>query len=370
MSLTRIRRPVILFAFTALTLAGCRSGVSQDRPVDRFHIHPSRTAGVETSNALRARRADRAPVRDLIVGSWNIKWFGSTPPADRDFVTMADVIEEWDVVAVQELRGAHAQACVDALLDELNSRGRVYEAVVSSPTGYEDNADPKKNDYLERFAFLWDTSRVRIKGRPRLLAVPALNHPVFRQVPYVADFEVVRGNGFDFRVLTVHTVFNKELNAVRAAEIQAVRSWMLEDMSDGEVNLIAIGDFNANPSGQPHHFARIIPDESAFRVLMYESLRAGETPIRTTIQQTDAPSSPKYFQSPVYDHALISFETSDALPANPMTRAAGHFGVVEFDQDSWWKANGWTWTDIINAVSDHRPIWFRMDYMAADVDPD
>ena len=90
---------------------------------------------------------------------------------------------------------------------------------------------------------------------------------------------------------------------------------------------------------------------------------AGETTLRTTIQQTSNPR-PDYFLLPVYDHALVSNETSYALRHNPVTRAAGNLGVVEFDQEEYWQ-NYNDWDYVIRAMSDHRPIWFKIDYNAS-----
>ena len=76
-----------------------------------------------------------------------------------------------------------------------------------------------------------------------------------------------------------------------------------------------------------------------------------------------------YQKLPIYDHALISSETSYALSGNPMTLARSHFGVWDFDNDPWWKAYRWGRGDIIKAVSDHRPIWIRLVSGANDLDP-
>ena len=40
-----------------------------------------------------------------MIASWNIKWLGQSEPVKRDFETMADIIEEFDIVAIQEIRG-------------------------------------------------------------------------------------------------------------------------------------------------------------------------------------------------------------------------------------------------------------------------
>ncbi len=50
-----------------------------------------------------------------------------------------------------------------------------------------------------------------------------------------------------------------------------------------------------------------------------------------------------------------------------MKRESRDFGIVKFDQDTHWKSLN-DWNRVIKAMSDHRPIWFRVDYMAADLD--
>jgi len=165
-------------------------------------------------------------------------------------------------------------------------------------------------------------------------------------------------------------IYNKKLNSVRKTEIQYIHYWMMNQVRKGpetEKNIIAFGDFNANPSGQPHHFKNIISGSNQYRVIYEEPLIAGESTLRTTIQQTDNPTNPDYFKMPVYDHALVSHETSYALPSNNMTRAAKELGVIEFDQEDWASVYE-TWNDLINAMSDHRPIWFKINYNAQDYD--
>jgi endonuclease/exonuclease/phosphatase family metal-dependent hydrolase len=153
------------------------------------------------------------------------------------------------------------------------------------------------------------------------------------------------------------------------AEIQAVHDWIIDQATNTahtEKNIVALGDFNANPKGQPHHFDAIVTGTDAYRVLMNEPFAAGESSLRTTVQQSDNPG-PSYFLLPVYDHILVSHQNSYALPNNPMTCAAQDLGVVEFDQEGHWQQQN-SWNDVIRAMSDHRPVWFKLAYDAADLD--
>lgn len=375
-ALGRMAAAVLCLVIAFTVLGGCASPEPKPSGRDTFKIPDSDTEddkgegkGGPSVEAWVDPASPRDLVRSLIVGSWNIKWFGRSQPGKYDFVTMADFIEECDVVAVQELQDPNHLACITALLTELTNRGRNYGHRVSDNTGYDDNSDDRKNDYLERYMFLWDENRISLKGTPSFVASPAINNDTYRQVPYVADFEVKGSNGFDFRVLSTHTVYNRRINFVRQAEIQAIHDWMMTTPADGEENLIAIGDFNANPNGQPHHFSNIVQTNDAYRILWYESVERGEETIRTTVPTKNSSSSnPDYLNEPVYDHILVSRETSYALRRAKMTRSSGQLGVNLFDNDPWWAANGWTRPQIIAAVSDHRPVWFKIKFTAADND--
>lgn len=367
-------RKYILFA---IALAGLTVGCTRPHKPEAYNAFtlpeatPAPAATPAAPTAPRPLMAPALPTHapdDLVVGSWNIKWFGRSTPTQYDFVTMADFVEECDVVAVQELSGKNYAACMQELADELTARGGNYVYQISPETGYIDNPLVGHNDYVERYGFIWNADRLSLKGAPAFVSSPPINNTTYRQVPFVADFKTTGGDGFDFRLMSVHTVYNKDINAVREAEITAIRNWIVSESQGSEKDVIAIGDFNANPDGQPHHFADLIPDESLFRVLWYESRDAGEIPIRTTVPTKDASPDPDYFRKPVYDQMLVSNAASEALPATHMTRAAGQMGVYAFDDDPWWKENDWTRAEIIKAVSDHRPVWFKMDYNAADLD--
>jgi endonuclease/exonuclease/phosphatase family metal-dependent hydrolase len=313
--------------------------------------------------------ADSSKKTDLIIGSWNIKWFGHYNEDKHDYNEMAKIIQKMDVIAIQELQSNRSISRVDSLLSYLAKNGFKYRAAISDNTGYNNNPDTAKGKYLERLCFLWDIDRVVIINPVRFIKTTPINDNTFRQVPIAADFKVSNGNGFDFRIVDVHTVYNKELNEVRRNEIQFLNDWIIQqtnDTSNHEKNIIVIGDFNANPDNQPHHFANITSGTTNYRVLFEEPAAAGEGTKRTTIIHSANPA-PEDNLLPAYDQALISNECSYALPHNPMLRAAGDLGVVEFDRESKWiELNNWN--EVEREMSDHRPIWFRLDYKAEDKD--
>lgn len=309
---------------------------------------------------------------DLIIGSWNIKWLGRSMNENKNYKAMAEIIQQMDVIAIQEVMDPYFTERLDSLIHHLSENGFKYNYIVSNPTGYFNNPEPEKNNYTERFSFMWDIDRVEILNASlpyNFIHTPIINNDVFRQVPVYSDFKVKDGNGFDFRIATVHTVYNKNINYVRRMELEFINQWIIEQVNDSlnnEKNIIVIGDFNANPSGQPHHFKNIISGSTDYRVLFEESSAVNEESVRTTTQQTSNPSA-DYFLLPVYDHALVSHETSYALPNNPMTKTAKDLGVIAFDQEPFCQQLN-NWNEVIKQMSDHRPVWFKLNYFAEDLD--
>lgn len=308
---------------------------------------------------------------DLVIGSWNIKWFGFYIKDRHDYPAMADIVQTMDVLAIQELRGPRSIKRLDSLKAELNRRGYKYERLFSDQTGYSGDV-PGYGGYLERYAFLYDIDRVELvdPNQPyKFIDTPIVDNQSLRQVPISVDFKVKNGNGFDFKVVTVHTVYNPPLHNVRASEFRFMHNWMneqLEDPSVSEKNIFIIGDFNANPDGQPNYFDTIIFSNNKYRVVFNEPAASGEPPIRTTIMVPKVDDSSK-FLSPLYDHLLLSRNTDYALNLEPVTWASGVIGVIEFDQEQKWQDYGEA-DSVKRNMSDHRPIWIKLDYNTEDRD--
>jgi endonuclease/exonuclease/phosphatase family metal-dependent hydrolase len=308
----------------------------------------------------------------LVIGSWNIKWFGSSTNDKHDYEEMANIIKEMDVLAIQEVRGPFYLDRLDTLVAALDRRGLNYEYVVSDETGYDNNPGENMNDYVERYAYLWDTDRLEILNPDTpyyYVSQPIINNPTFRAVPIVSGFKVRGGDGFDFTLLTIHTVYNHAIEHVRGAEIQFLHDWMNKQVFDLEVrekDIFIIGDFNANPKGQTAYFDSITTDTMGYRVIFNEPLLAGEESRRTTILKKQNISE-KDHKLPAYDHLLLSKTTSYAISIYPITWASGVIGVVEFDQEAKFQAMADRF-EIIAAMSDHRPIWIKIPYDTEDRD--
>jgi len=308
----------------------------------------------------------------LVIGSLNIKWFGSATNDRHDYEEMANIIQEMDVLAIQEVKGDRYLDRLDTLVAVLARRGLNYEYVCSEETGYDNNPGENMNDYVERYAYLWDHDRVELLHPDTpyyFISEPIINNPTFRAVPIVSDFKVKSDEGFDFRIATIHTVYKHEIEHVRGAEILFLHNWMNDQVFDLEVDekdVFIIGDFNANPDGQTAYFNSIITDTTGYRVIFNEPLIAGEDSKRTTILKKQHVTANDHIL-PAYDHLLMSKHTTYAISVYPITWTSGVIGVVEFDQEPKFQAMENRF-EIIAAMSDHRPIWIKIPYDTEDRD--
>ncbi|NQT77517.1 MAG: endonuclease/exonuclease/phosphatase family protein [Bacteroidetes bacterium] len=311
----------------------------------------------------------------LVIGSWNIKFFGSSNSGKRDIKAIADIVQFMDVMAIQELKDHHFIKHLDSLVAELGRRGYRYDYIYSDSSGYMDNPDTNLNNYAERGGFIWDVDRIEFLGsgdKCRFITSPVINNPIFRIVPVVAEFKVLSGSGFDFQLVSLHTVYKKEISWVRKQEFEYIHQWMNEQANDttlAEKDIFIMGDFNANPPGQPkahQYFNDIITDTTAYRIIFNEPLKAGEQSIRTTVM-IPVRNVPHANELPAYDHLLLLKNTGYAVGMDTVTWASGIIGVIEFDTIPKWRA----FTSALSVgarISDHRPIWIKLDYNTEDKD--
>ena len=112
--------------------------------------------------------------------SWNISDFGKTRD-EIEIKAIAQIVRDFDIVAIQEVvaidpGGAKAVA---RLADQLNRMGAKWDYRISDPT-----ESPGKR--MERYAYLWKTSKVNLVGRPWL---EKNFEPTIYREPYLARFK-------------------------------------------------------------------------------------------------------------------------------------------------------------------------------------
>jgi deoxyribonuclease-1-like protein len=171
------------------------------------------------------------------IATFNIQVFGDAK-ARKPYVmaTLASIIQNFQVVAIQEIRTQDDYFIDNFLRTYVNQNGHVYNKVIGPRLG--------RSVSKEQYCFLYDTAAIEVNPR----SVFTVNDPddLLQREPLVAMFRV-RGppaqQAFTFVLIDIHTEPDKtkdELNALGQV-YQAVRR-----ACNGEDDIILLGDLNVD----------------------------------------------------------------------------------------------------------------------------
>jgi endonuclease/exonuclease/phosphatase family metal-dependent hydrolase len=238
-----------------------------------------------------------AAADDIVVGSFNIEWFGhgNHPRDDDQIAALADYIRalEIDVLACQEInpRG-----------DE-SGNGRYDWLDLKEELGEDFDAWYGNTGSSQRLAFIWRRDRValtdigELKGVDRE-EVPGATAKSFPRRPLTAHVKSL-GGGVDFRIVTVHLYWS--VDEARRHEATQLAAWAEGYLASGDdEDLVIIGDCNTKPLGEGE-----TGDSQTIRNL--ESTGA-LTCISDTHHEWTTPDSQER-----YDHAFLSEHLMDTV---------------------------------------------------------
>jgi len=303
-------------------------------------------------NALRQALDEVIPRkeldRNLIIGTWNIRGFGGltekwaaddddSPKRDlHSLACIAEILDRFDVVAVQEVRG-NLKALRHALKYLGNHWGLVLTDVTRGDAG---------ND--ERLAFLFDTRRVQMSGLACELVLPkdsewaigeGAEQRQFARTPYAVSF---RSEGRTFILVTLHVLYGDGPED-RVGELEAIAGWLADWASSTNAygqNIICLGDFNIDRN-----------DDELYRAFISTGLvtpDALNNVPRTIFSDEDEPESGKHYDQVAW------FEDDDGKPVLSFTPNA--FGTFNFIEHTL-RARGLSKNSLSWRISDHFPLW-------------
>jgi deoxyribonuclease-1-like protein len=261
------------------------------------------------------------------IASFNIQTFGKSKLEDpRIAYTLAEIIRQFHVVAIQEIRtqdNFHMQHFVQLV----NSTGRKYDFVIGPPIG--------NSTYKEQYAFVFDAERI-VVDRNTVFTVGDPDNLLHRE-PLVASFAtrahpVTPDNAFTFTLINVHT--QPEPASALDAEMDTLAKVLREvrRTGRGEDDIIMLGDFNADDRKiLGHHRLGKLPYVTPLVRGVFSNVRQNE----------------------LYDNLMVH------LPST--TEYLGRSGVYNFAQPFNLRQ------DEAEQVSDHFPVWaefsaFERDY--------
>ena len=253
------------------------------------------------------------------IATFNIQKFGKSKAEDPNVMrVLAQVVSQFDVVAIQEVLGGDATP-VERLVQLLNVSGANYNYILSEPIG--------RTSYRESYAYVWDHSKIMLV--PNSAYVVRDDADRMHREPMVASFQVrpVNADGrypFSFTIINAHTDPDEVngtdgLNELNVLDDVFVRVREYEYQQLREDDCILVGDLNVNTAGLGE--LRLIPNVISV---------GGDVMTNTRKTKT-------------YDHILI-----DQTLTTEYTR---RFGVLDFVNDL-----GLTPEQAL-LVSDHMPVW-------------
>lgn len=294
--------------------------------------------------ALR-KRIDAAKIppskldETINVAVWNVREFGKVKRTDAALHYIAEIIGQFDLVALVELRDN-----LEDLGCALKYLGRYWDVVYSD---WMD--DGGGND--ERVAFVYDRRAVTFNGLAAEADAPRkkdgseyLSTQSFWRAPYLCSF---RAGNFDFVALATHTRWGSSI-AGRQAELQLLADWIdlhFKSKYAEDHDLIVMGDFNVPKMGDALFEALTSRGLKVPKPLM--TLKVGDRVVEGTNLERDAR----------YDQILHRATVPDNF-----CNAGGalDFFIDDAHIDELFPGAGYTRRKFTYQMSDHLPLWIQM----------
>ncbi len=254
----------------------------------------------------------------IIIASFNIRIYSNNSRDDEELNYIADVLQKYDLIAIQELRD---EEVLQRTVDILKARGKEYGYEISEPVG---------RGVKERYAFLYRKDKINTISQGKIY--PEQNDEFIRE-PFYATFKA--GN-FDFTLVTIHVLYGSS-KTDRRPEIRELAKVYnkVQDEDPTEQDIIIMGDFNFSPDDKGFDNLKTI-NTMTFLI---------EPPNKTTVTDTS-----------LYDNFWFQNEY--------LTEYNQNSGIDMFDETMFNNDD----TKAKLAVSDHRPIWAMFNITQEDDD--
>ena len=254
----------------------------------------------------------RVEKRTVDLAAWNVRLFSDKSRDPTEVKRIAEVLINYDVVALVELRD---EQVLKRTVRQLEAMGRGYEYLISPPVG---------RHMKERFGFLYDPSFVTVVAPGQVFDDGAHRNDDFIRDPYFATF---RAGSFDFTAIAVRVIWGKVEERQREIQNLAELYLNLQHADANENDVILLGDFNHNPD-----------DGRAFAPLQS---------IPSMIYLFDLPLTSHVEDASLHDN--IFFQSGHTA------EYTGESGIDKFDETDWANKD----RAASQAVSDRRPVWAR-----------
>ncbi len=249
-SLTKFIGPGLTGAAILGALALLLTGQIDLSKLDMLHGNGESTGSPNSSiQPVNLQSLGQKSQETIRVATFNIQMFGKKKASDPEVMPiLAQIVSQFDVVAIQEVRGGDAEP-IQALVELLRASGGYFAATVSAPIG--------RTSQTESYAFIWDATRIQfIEGSAYLVQDQADR---MHREPMVASFESRVGladgrRPFRFTLINAHTSPSEVEASVIANEMNVLddvfmRVRQYDYQMTGEEDCIMLGDLNVDTAG-------------------------------------------------------------------------------------------------------------------------
>ena len=176
-------------------------------------------------------KKDRRP-NSLIIGSWNIRAFDDgVPRMDESYHYIAEIIDHFDICAIQEVKTNLAP-----LRRLKNLLGPNWDFLVSDVSTH-------KGGNNERMAFLYNTDHVFFRNLIGEIVLSREDLSTGGQPARSPFFASFQADWFKFSLCSAHIVFGDNLK-MRAEEIRAIADTLVKRAKSEDQVHIFLGDMN------------------------------------------------------------------------------------------------------------------------------
>lgn len=322
--------------------------------------YPPDKASFISSKLLSLRKSLFAQIEDdrqpnsLIIGSWNIREFDSGKGGarlDEAYHYIAEVIDRFDICAVQEIR------------DDLGPLRRLVGLLGPNWDYFVTDVTSGRKGNNERMAFLYDTNKVFFRSLVgEIVLTPSQridDEHQFARTPFFAAFQA---GWFRFILCNNHIYYGAasgEKKALRVEEIDMISKILrARAKREGEVYVL-LGDMNIVDDDDPTMKALT---RHKFTVPGFPPTNLGGTKYYDKIAFTGQKSKVKLLRHGVLDYRDVVF-----LPEEK-----AHYGALaNVDPDDETKPRWENWdryykTWVTHQMSDHLPIWVELEVDHSD----
>jgi endonuclease/exonuclease/phosphatase family metal-dependent hydrolase len=284
--------------FIFILLTSCNGDLPSD----------SNNSSAETTTSETSTEGSNTTITDVDIATWNIRILSNNSRDDVELGKIASLFDNFDFVAIQEVRDA-------TVLNRLKAMLSGWDYIVSDEVG---------NTVKERYAYFYKTNSFSTLGTPYIFGDP---ENLFIREPYIAHF---RTGTLDFTIITIHTIYGDTVAERRAKNALLDDVISLVDIANGaEGDVLLMGDFN------------LPADDSAWEITTHTAVMPAT--IMTTITDTSS-----------YDNFWVcSTNTSEC---------AGTYELIKFDETMF--SNDDSAASL--AVSDHRPLVVDFSFSVDD----